>query len=84
MQAKIEYEPHFDRYVLYQNLNKTNQYIVVQDYTKWKPNLPSDDTVLINDYFIIRECKHLDSLTIKGTWIKFDENKNIIDTITVK
>jgi len=84
MHAQIEYEPHFDRYVIYKNANKSNQYIVVQDFTKWKPNLPSVDTVLINDYIIIRECKHFDSLTIKGTWIKFDEDKNIIDKITIK
>lgn len=84
MCAKINYEPHFDRYMVFKNLNKPNQYVVVQDYIKWKPNLPAVDTVLINDYFFFREHERIDSMTIKGVWIKFDENKNIIDTITIK
>lgn len=84
MNAKIDYEPHFDRYLAYRNLNKSNQYIVVQDYVKWKPNLPAVDTTLVNDFYFIRKTEYLEFMKIKGTWIKFDENGKVIDTILIK
>jgi hypothetical protein len=84
MSAKIEYEPHFDRYIAYRNINKSNQYVVVQDYVKWKPNRPSVDTTLINDYYLIRKFEYLDSMNLKGTWIRLDEKGKIIDTMTIK
>lgn len=84
MYARIEYEPRFDRYVAYRNVNKSNEYIVVQDYIKWKSNLASVDTTLITDYYLIKKCEHLDSINVKGTWVRFDENENIIDTIKIK
>lgn len=83
MSAKVEYEPHYDRYIAYRNINKSNQYVVVQDYIKWKPNQPTVDTTLINDYYFIRKVKHLKSMKIKGTWIKFDEKGEIIDTLKI-
>lgn len=82
--AKIEYEPHFDRYIAYRNLNKSNEFIVVQDYVKWKPNKPAVDTSLINDYYLVRRVKHIHSMNLKGTWIKFDEKGNQLDTIQIK
>lgn len=82
--AKIEYEPHFDRYIAYRNLNKSNEYIVVQDYVKWKPNKPAVDTSLINDYYLVRRVEHIDSMNLKGTWIKLDEKGNQLDTIQIK
>jgi hypothetical protein len=84
MNAKIEYEPHFDRYVAYKNVNKSNQYVVVQYYIKWKPNRPAVDTTLINDYYIIRKFEHLDSMDVKGTWIRLNEKGKIIDTMIIK
>jgi hypothetical protein len=84
MSAKIEYEPHFDRYIAYRNISKSNQYVVVQDYVKWKPDLPAVDTTLINDLYLIRKAEHLDSMNIKGTWIRLDEKGNVIDTVMIK
>ncbi len=84
MSAKIEYEPHFDRYIAYRNINKSNQYVVVQDYIKWKPNQPAIDTTLINDFYFIRRTEHLDSMKIKGTWIRLDEKGKVIDTLMIK
>ena len=84
MSAKIEYEPHFDRYIAYRNISKSNQYVVVQDYVKGKPNRPSVDTTLINDYCLIRKFEYLDSMNLKGTWIRLDEKGIIIDTMTIK
>jgi hypothetical protein len=84
MSAKIEYEPHFDRYIAYRNIYKSNQYVVVQDYIKWKPNLPSVDTTFIKDYYLIRKFEHLDSMNVKGTWVRLDEKGKIIDTMTIK
>jgi hypothetical protein len=82
--AKIEYEPHYDRYVAYRNLNKSNEYIVVQDYVKWKQNKPAVDTCLINDYYFVRKVEHIDLMNLKGTWIKLDEKGNQLDTIHIK
>lgn len=84
MYAKIEYEPHFDRYIAYRNINKSNQYVVVQDYVKWKPNRPSVDTTLINDYYLIRKFELLDSMNVKGTWVRLNEKGIIIDTMKIK
>ena len=84
MNAKIEYEPHFDRYVAYRNVNKSNQYVVVQDYIKWKPNQPAVDTTLINDYYLIRKFERLDSMNVKGTWVRLDDKGKIIDTVMIK
>ncbi len=84
MYAKIEYQPHYDRYKVYQNLNVPNQYIVVQDYTKWKSNLPAVDTTLIDDYSLVRKRKYLNSLNVKGTWIKLNETGKVIDTLIIK
>lgn len=81
---KIYYEPHFDRYIAYKNLNKSNEFIVVQDYTNWKLNKPAVDTVLVNDYHLLRRVKFIKSMTLKGTWIKLDEKGNQIDTILIK
>ncbi len=84
MNAEIAYEPRFEKYVAYRNLNKSNQYILVQDYIKWKPNLPSVDTTLIDDYYILRKFKRLDSMDLKGTWIKFDDQGKTNDTIKIQ
>ena len=82
--AKIEYEPHFDRYIAYSNLNKSNEFVVVQDYVKWKPNKPAVDTVLINDYYLLRRVESIKSMNLKGTWVKLDEKGNQLDTIQIK
>jgi hypothetical protein len=79
--AKIEYEPHTDRYIAYKNLDNLNQYIMVQDYVKWKPNRPTVDTTLIDDYYFVRKIKYLDSMNVQGTWIRIDPQGNTIDTI---
>jgi len=82
--AKIEYEPHFDRYIAYSNLNKSNEFVVVQDYVKWKPNKPAVDTVLVNDYYFLRRVESIKSMNLKGTWVKLDEKGNKLDTIQIK
>ena len=82
--AKIEYEPHFDRYTAYRNLNKSNEFVVVQDYVKWKPNDPAVDTVLVNDYYLLRRVESIKSMNLKGTWVKLDEKGNQLDTIQIK
>jgi len=82
--AKIEYEPHFDRYIAYKNLNKPNEYVVVQDYVKWKPNKPAVDTVLVNDYYLLRRVKFIKSMNLKGTWVRLDEKGNQLDSIFIK
>jgi len=84
MSLKLEYEPHFDRYIAYKNVDNPSQYVVVQDYVKWKPNRPSVDTTLIKDFYFIRKTEHLDSMKIKGTWIRLDEKGKVIDTILIK
>ncbi len=84
MSAKIAYEPHYDRYIAYRNIDKPNQYVVVQDYMKWKPNLSSVDTTLIKDFYFIRKIEYLDSMNIKGKWIKLNENGKVIDTVFIK
>lgn len=81
---KIYYQPHFDRYVAYRNLNKSNEFIVVQDYMNWKLNKPAVDTVLINDYYLLRRVEFIKSMNLKGTWVKLDEKGNQIDTILIK
>lgn len=84
MSLKLEYEPHFDRYIAYRNIDNPNQYVVVQDYVKWKPNRPAVDTTFIKDFYFIRKTEHLDYMKTKGKWIKFDENGKVIDTILIK
>ena len=69
---------------VHRNIDKPSQYVVVQDYVKWKPNLPSVDTTLIKDFYFIRKTEHLDSMKIKGTWIRLDEKGKVIDTILIK
>ncbi len=81
---KIYYQPHYDRYVAYRNLNESNEFVVVQDYVKWKPNKPAVDTVLVNDYYLLRRVKSIKSMNLKGIWVKLDEKGNQIDTILVK
>lgn len=82
--AKIEYEPRYDRYIVYRNMNKANQYVVVQDYRRWKMNQSVVDTALIDDYYLMRKCNKLQSMNVKGTWIKMDEKGKVIDTLVVK
>jgi hypothetical protein len=84
MSANIEYEPRFDRYIAYRNINNSNHYVVVQDYIKWKPDKPAVDTTLIYDYYFIRKTKHLDSMNVKGKWIRLNEKEKVIDTIMIK
>ena len=84
MDANIYYEPHYDRYIAYKNINRSNQYVVVQDYVRWKPNLPAIDTTLFNDYYLIRKFERLDSMNVKGTWIRLDDKGKVIDTIMIK
>ncbi len=84
MSGKIEYEPRYDRYVAYRNMNKSNQYVVVQDYAWWKFNRPGVDTTLIDDYYLIRKYKYLKSMNVKGTWVKYDDKGKIIDTLMIK
>lgn len=81
---KIFYEPHFDRYVAYRNLEKPNEFIVVQDFINWKSNKPSVDTVLINDYYLLRKVKFIKKMNLKGNWIKLDEKGNQLDTMRIK
>jgi len=82
--AKIYYEPRFDRYIAYRNLNKSNEYIIVQDYTNWKHNTSAVDTSLINDYYFVRKVKHIGLMNLKGKWIKLNEKENPLNTITIK
>jgi hypothetical protein len=84
MGLKIGYEPHYDRYIAYKNIEKSNQYVVVQDYVKWKPNRPAVDTTFIKDFYFIRKIEYLDSMKIKGKWVRLDDNGKVIDTILVK
>lgn len=84
MNLKLEYQPRFDRYIAYRNIQQPNQYIVVQDYVKWKTNLPAVDTTFIKDFYFIRKVKHLDSMKIKGMWIRLDEEGKTIDTVFIK
>lgn len=56
---------------------------VVQDYLKWKSNRPAVDTTLIKDFYFIRKTEHLDSMKMKGKWIRLDENGKVIDTILI-
>lgn len=84
MGLKLEYQPRFDRYIAYRNIYQPNQYVVVQDYVKWKTNRPAVDTTFIKDYYFIRKAKHLDSMKIKGTWIRLNEKGKIIDTLFIK
>ena len=51
---------------------------------KWKPNKPAVDTVLVNDYYLLRRVKYVKSMNLKGTWVKFDEKGYQIDTILIK
>jgi len=81
---KIYYQPHFDRYVAYKNLEKSNEFIVVQDYMNWKLNKPAVDTVLVNDYYLLRRVEFIKKMNLKGTWIKLDEKGNELDTIRIK
>jgi hypothetical protein len=76
-------EQKYDRYIVYQDLNRKNRYVVVQDYINWKHNSPRVDTSLIHDYWILRHVNHLDSLDIKGTWIKYSESGIILDTLKI-
>ncbi len=81
---KIYYQPHFDRYVAYRNLNKSNEFVVVQDYMNWKLNKPAVDTVLVNDYYFFRRAEHIKKMNLKGSWVKLDEKGNQLDTIQIK
>ncbi|KAF2327299.1 hypothetical protein [Flavobacterium daemonense] len=84
MSLKLEYQPRFDRYIAYRNVYQPNQYVFVQDYVKWKTNQPAVDTTFIKNLYFLRKAKHIDSMKIKGKWIKFDENGKIIDTVFIK
>ncbi|MCA0446878.1 MAG: hypothetical protein LCH54_11695 [Bacteroidetes bacterium] len=81
---KIDYEPKYDRYIVFKNVFKPNQYVVVQDYINWKHNRPAIDTTLIDDYYVMRMTTILDSMNVKGTWLKLDEKGNVLDTIKIK
>lgn len=74
-------EQHYDRFILYQNMDKKNEKIIVQDYTNWKHHTPRVDTNLIKQYWLLRQVYHLDSIDLNGTWIKYSENGKVIDTI---
>lgn len=84
MNAKIWYQPHYDRYKVYSNLNKPYQYVLVQDYTKWKLSQPAVDTTLIIDFILLRKYTYLETMNVKGTWLKFNEKGEIIDTVKIE
>ena len=78
-------EQHYDNYVKYKNIADENRLVIVQHYINWKHGCEAIDTsYVIIEHKFFRSVRPIYKMSIKGRWLKYNENGLIVDTIDIK